>query len=173
MFCFFFFFFVLVPKVMNRFFSLAAVGTCSFLLRPKKLNMSCSTCTTASDERFGRRWLEATIERLEPDAAVVSWWSFSTPLWYGRWVEGRRPDLLIIDDRDLLDDGYGTASAAIDRFLPERPVYLIRLERDLPAFVERYLLERVEGIPSPGDVYRVVGRREGVAPTPAPTPLDA
>jgi hypothetical protein len=115
----------------------------------------------ASDERFGRVWLEATLQRLEPDAAVVSWWSFSTPLWYGRWVEGRRPDILIIDDRDVLDDGYGTASGAIDRWLPERPVYLIRLARDLPPFVERYVLERVDGVPSPGDLYRVVGRRPG------------
>ena len=99
-----------------------------------------------------------------PNAAVVSWWSFSTPLWYGRWVEGRRPDILIIDDRDILDDGYGTASAAIDRYLPERPVYLVRLARDLPPFVERYVLERVEGVPSPGDLYRVVARRRGRTP---------
>jgi 4-amino-4-deoxy-L-arabinose transferase-like glycosyltransferase len=113
----------------------------------------------ASNERFGRIWLEAALEHLEPDAVVVSWWSFSTPLWYGRWVEGRRPDLLIIDDRDILDDGYGTASAAIDRWLPERPVYLMRLAKDLPPFVERYVLERVDGVPSPGDLYRVVGRR--------------
>jgi hypothetical protein len=113
----------------------------------------------ASKERFGRVWLEAALANLEPNAAVVSWWSFSTPLWYGRWVEGRRPDILIVDDRDILDEGYGTASAAIDRFLPERPVYLVRLARDLPPFVERYVLERVEGVPSPGDLYRVVARR--------------
>jgi Protein of unknown function (DUF2723) len=115
----------------------------------------------ASRDRFGRTWLDATLERLDPDAAVVSWWSFSTPLWYGRWVEGRRPDLLIIDDRDIIDDGYGSASGAIDRHLPERPVYLIRLDRDLPQFIERYVLDRVDGIPSPGDVYRVVERRAG------------
>ena len=33
--------------------------------------------------------------------------------------------------------------------------------RDLPPFVERYVLERVEGVPSPGDLYRVVERRTG------------
>ena len=113
----------------------------------------------ASNDRFGRIWLDAAFQHLEPNAAVVSWWSFSTPLWYGRWVEGRRPDVRIIDDRDVLDDGYGTAAAAIDAHLGTRPVYLIRLERDLPAYVERYVLERVEGVPSPGDMYRVLGRR--------------
>ena len=111
--------------------------------------------------RFGRVWLEAAFEHLEPDAAVVSWWSFSTPLWYGRWVEGRRPDILIIDDRDILDDGYGTASAAIDQYLPERPVYLVRLERDLPPSSSDTCSSGSRAYPSPGDLYRVVERRSG------------
>jgi hypothetical protein len=114
----------------------------------------------ASDETFARDWLEASLLALEPDAAVLSWWSFSTPLWYGRWVEGRREDIVILDDRDVLDDGYGRVESAIDRFLGERPVYVVRLEQDLPALAQRYQLERVEGVPSPGDLYRVVGRRE-------------
>lgn len=121
----------------------------------------------ASDESYGRRWLEATFAALEPDAAVVSWWSYSTPLWYGRWVEGRRDDIVIIDDRDVLDDGYGTAAAAIDHFLPERPTYLIRLDRDLPTYQQRYLLERVESVPAPGILFRVLGPREPEAAAPA------
>jgi hypothetical protein len=32
----------------------------------------------ASDETFGRDWLEASLGALERDAVVVSWWSFST-----------------------------------------------------------------------------------------------
>lgn len=113
----------------------------------------------ASDERHGRDWLEATFEALEPNAAVVSWWSYSTPLWYGRWVEGRRDDIVIVDDRDVLDDGFGRAENAIDHFLDERPTYVIRLDRDLPAFRERYVLERVESVPGPGVLYRVLGPR--------------
>jgi hypothetical protein len=114
----------------------------------------------ASDETFGREWLEATLTALEPQAAVISWWSFSTPLWYGRWVEGRRDDIVIVDDRDVLDDGFGRVEAAIDHFLGQRPVYLVRLERDLPDLAARYYLERIETVPSPGDLYRVTGRRE-------------
>ncbi len=114
----------------------------------------------ASDETFGRDWLEATLGALEPRAAIVSWWSFSTPLWYGRWVEGRRDDIVIIDDRDVLDDGFGSVERAIDQLIGERPVYVIRLERDLAPLSARYLLERVASVPSPGDLYRVVGQRE-------------
>jgi hypothetical protein len=114
----------------------------------------------ASDETFGREWLGATLTALEPDAAVLSWWSFSTPLWYGRWVEGRREDIVILDDRDVLDQGYGRVENAIDELLGRRPVYVMRLAQDLPALAERYELERVEAVPSPGDLYRVLGRRE-------------
>ena len=109
----------------------------------------------ASHEARGREYLEATFEALEPDAVIISWWSFSTPLWYGQHVEGRREDVLIIDDRDILDDGYGDVNGAIDRYLGERPVYLVRLERDLKALEQRYELERVNSIPA--DVYLVSG----------------
>ncbi|MFV2063669.1 MAG: protein O-mannosyl-transferase family [Chloroflexota bacterium] len=121
----------------------------------------------ASGSTFGRDWLEATFSALEPNAAVVSWWSYSTPLWYGRWVEGRRDDIVVIDDRDVLDDGYGSAEGAIDHFLERRPVYVIRQERDLPGLRELYLLERVESVPSPGDLYRVLGRRTQTSAPPA------
>jgi hypothetical protein len=114
----------------------------------------------ATADRFGREWLEAALAALAPRAAVVSWWSFSTPLWYGRWVEGRRPDIVIVDDRDVLDDGFGRAENAIDHYLAERPVYIVRLERDLPAFAARYELEPVPGIPSAGPLFRVLGRRD-------------
>lgn len=114
----------------------------------------------ASGDRFGRDWLDATMAALAPDAVVVSWWSFSTPLWYGRWVEGRREDVLIVDDRDVLDDGYGSAEAAIDRYLGQRPVYVIRLEQDLAALAEHYRLERMDEVPGPGDLYRVLAKRK-------------
>ena len=40
---------------------------------------------------------------MEPNAVIVSWWSYSTPLWYAQVIEGRRPDIDIIDDRTRLD----------------------------------------------------------------------
>ncbi len=111
----------------------------------------------ASDDDRGRAVLEATFTALEPNAVVLSWWSYSTPLWYGRWVEGRRPDVTIIDDRDILDDGFGTVEAAIDHYLGQRPVYVIRLERDVDALGRRYALEPVPDVPV--DLRRVVARK--------------
>lgn len=111
----------------------------------------------ASADNWGRRIVEDTFAVLEPDAVVISWWSYSTPLWYGRWVEGRRPDVTIIDDRDILDDGFGTVEAAIDHHLGERPLYLIRLERDLASLRERYELQPVPGVPL--DLQRVVAHK--------------
>jgi hypothetical protein len=113
----------------------------------------------ASRDRSASRWVDAVLAALPPEAVVVSWWSMSTPLWYARWVEGRRPDVTIIDDRDIVDEGLRNVAGAIDLHLGERPVYVIRLSRDLPALEEAYVLERVEGIPAPSDLHRVVSRR--------------
>jgi hypothetical protein len=110
-----------------------------------------------SHETSARAWMEATFAAVDQDAVIVSWWNYSTALWYGRFVEGRRPDVTIIDDRTILDDGYGTAQHAIDAFIGSRPVYLIRLDRDLDQFRDAYDLSAVSGIPSQpsGTVYRV------------------
>jgi hypothetical protein len=110
-----------------------------------------------SDWRFARQWLEAVLPQLEPSAAVVSWWGFSTPLWYAQFVEGARPDVFVADDRTRLDLGLGDAFEFVEANLGERPLYIIRLERDMPAFRERYSLTPLE-VPW-GPVYRVDGRR--------------
>jgi hypothetical protein len=97
----------------------------------------------ASESRddAGARWLDAAYAVLPQDAVVVSWWSYSTTMWYGRWVEGRRPDVQIVDDRNILDDGYGDAETAVDHFLAlGRPVFLIRQPQDIPALASRYRL---------------------------------
>jgi hypothetical protein len=92
-----------------------------------------------SRERAGQLWADAALATLKPNAAVISWWSYSTTLWYERFVEGRRPDILIVDDRVRLDEGYGDLPATIDRFRAEgRPVYLIRPENEIPPLMDRY-----------------------------------
>ncbi|MFN8521401.1 MAG: hypothetical protein U0667_18930, partial [Chloroflexota bacterium] len=113
----------------------------------------------ASDDTWAREWVDALLPQLEPDPVVVSWWSFSTPLWYARWAEGERPDMTVIDDRDVLDDGLGDLRDVIDGYLDEgRPVYLIRLEDDMAPYHERYELEEVPDIPG-ATVWHVLGRR--------------
>jgi 4-amino-4-deoxy-L-arabinose transferase-like glycosyltransferase len=112
-----------------------------------------------SGDHGARNWMEATFAALPPNAVIVSWWSYSTALWYGHFVEGLRPDVTIIDDRTILDDGYGTVQNAIDAYLGKRPVYLIRISYDLPPLEQRYSLRLVPGLPALTDVYRVLPPR--------------
>jgi hypothetical protein len=113
----------------------------------------------ASDDTWARAWVDALLPQLGPDPVVISWWSFSTPLWYARWAQGERPDMTVIDDRDVLDDGLGDLRDVIDGYLDQgRPVYLIRLDDDLPPFEARFELEEVPDIPG-ATVWHVVGRR--------------
>ena len=50
---------------------------------------------------------------LPPDAAILSYWDASTPLWHAEYVEGRRPDVLIVDDTNIVYEGWGTREARI------------------------------------------------------------
>jgi hypothetical protein len=111
-----------------------------------------------SRDRGAAQWLDATLARLEPDAVVVSWWSYSTPLWYAQHVEGRIPEVTIVDDRTRLDEELGEVGDVIERYLGRRPVYLIRASTgELRRLADAYELE-------PGPVtnalVRVVERRE-------------
>ncbi len=109
-----------------------------------------------SNDLTARGWLDEMARELPPDSVVVSWWSFSTPMWYAQYLEGWRPDVTIIDDRTMLDEGLGSAQEVIDSYLGERPVFLIRLDRDIPAFESRYELEPVVSI---GPVYAVTDQQ--------------
>ena len=103
-------------------------------------------------------WLDEAMRSFDRGAVVVSWWSTSTTLWYGTLVEGRRPDLLLVDDSDIVYDGLGSAEAVIDRYLGTRPVLVIRSSAsDIATLAVRYVLEPVG---RPAGVYRVTGTRE-------------
>jgi hypothetical protein len=102
------------------------------------------------------RWALATVE---PDAVLLTWWSFSTPLWYRTLVLGERPDVEVVDDRDRLDEGLGEVEDVIRAALPARPVYLVRQPAELAALEARWL---IEAIPDPlglQPLYRVLGPR--------------
>ena len=79
-----------------------------------------------AQNRDADRWVASVHSALPPEAVIISWWSYSTPLWYHRWILGERPDVKIIDERNIIDDGYGTIDRAIDSFLGRgRPVYVV------------------------------------------------
>jgi len=102
-------------------------------------------------------WLDRILdERLTgPNAVIVSWWSYSTPLWYAQHIEGRRPDIRVIDDRTRIDEHLGEIADVIDANLGRRPVIVIQVDpKVLAGLAERYQLSLLP-IAGPQPVYRV------------------
>jgi hypothetical protein len=111
-----------------------------------------------SRETWVDDWLDETFAALEPDAVVISWWSYSTPLWYGQLVDGRRTDVWVVDDRTRLDLDLGEVANVIEANLDTRPVYLIRATTsEVDVLTDRYAIEPVD---RPGNLFRVTGRQE-------------
>ena len=108
-----------------------------------------------SDDTAAQTWTNQVLGAVEPNAVIVSWWSYSTPLWYAQVVDDRRPDVCIIDDRNRLDYDLGELDQVIARYLPTRPVYLIRNgDSELPALAGKYSVTPV-GLPSAPNLLRV------------------
>jgi MFS family permease len=112
-----------------------------------------------SNDFDAERWVAAVHEALPDDAVIISWWSYSTPLWYHRWIEGERPDVKIIDERNILDDGYGTIGDAVEAFLGRRPVYIVPPSWEMDAILARWEIEAIQTYPGFSELWRVVGRR--------------
>ena len=82
----------------------------------------------AEGDHSAAAWTDHALQVMQPNAMIVSWWSYSTPLWYAQLIQGRRPDVAIVDDRTRLDDNLGSLTDVIDANLGKRPVYVIRLD---------------------------------------------
>jgi hypothetical protein len=111
------------------------------------------------DDRAAEEWVDRALGVMDQDAVIVSWWGYSTPLWYAQRVEGRRPDLVIIDDRTRLDEGLGDITDVIDAHLGRTPVYVIRDDpSEVALLADRYELVPVDG-PDAHWLTEVIGRR--------------
>jgi hypothetical protein len=107
--------------------------------RYKAVDMSRRTDATS--------WVNHVMDTVAPDAVIVSWWSYSTPLWYAQCVEGQRPDVAIVDDRTRLDENLGGLDDFIDANLGHRPVYVLRIDpREVSALADRYVLDYMDGL---------------------------
>ena len=124
-----------------------ALPVAAMLLLPTALAIP--TRLVAVDESLDRSaadWTDFAFDAMQPDAIIVSWWSYSTPLWYAQRVEGRRPDVMIVDDRTRLDAGLGELNDVIDANLGSRPVYVIRSDpAEVAALSARYRLRPLDG----------------------------
>lgn len=112
-------------------------------------------------DRGAERWLDAALAEMEPNAIVVSWWSFSTPLWYAQHIEGKRPDIFVADDRTRLDQNLGALTDVIEDNLGKRPVYAIRVDtQELELLRARYNLTPLAS-PNAANVFKVTSRTVG------------
>jgi 4-amino-4-deoxy-L-arabinose transferase-like glycosyltransferase len=118
-----------------------------------------------TSDREAQQWLDAVLGDLKPDAVVVSWWSYSTPLWYAQQLEGRRRDIFVADDRTRLDLNLGDVTDVIDGSLAnQRPVYVIRADPlELARLAARYSLTSLAS-PFAKDVFQVTSRGSAGAP---------
>ncbi len=105
-------------------------------------------------------WAHRAMALMEANAVVISWWSYSTTLWYAQIVEGQRPDVWIVDDRTRLDDNLGEVTDVVDAALGHRPVYVVRLagDDDLAAVEARYDVQ-VFTMPTDQPIMKILGRR--------------
>jgi hypothetical protein len=104
-------------------------------------------------------WAHTAMGLFKADAVVVSWWSYSTTLWYAQIIEGQRPDVWIVDDRTRLDENLGDITDVIEAELGKRPVYLVRLGGDdLSQIYARYDVRGID-MPTEQTILEIVGRK--------------
>ena len=85
-----------------------------------------------SNDLSGSEYVDSVFTMLPQHAAILSEWDASTPLWHGQQVLGLRPDVLVVDDTNIVYDGWVTRERRIESLICERPVFMIRLsDRDL------------------------------------------
>jgi hypothetical protein len=105
------------------------------------LGISTARVADLSGDRSGDAYVSSVMESLPRDAVILSEWDTSTPLWYGQLIAGDRPDVLVLDDSNIVYDGWGTRERAIAAFVCQRPVFMLRLdEADLASTRDAYVL---------------------------------
>jgi hypothetical protein len=113
-----------------------------------------------SRNREADAWVASIHARLPPNAVIISWWSYSTPLWYHRWVLGERPDVTIVDERNIIDEGYRTMNNAIRTYLGERPVYVVPPHWEWAELTREWSFRSVSTYPGYTDLLHIEGPRQ-------------
>ncbi|HET9345451.1 MAG TPA: DUF2723 domain-containing protein [Candidatus Limnocylindrales bacterium] len=148
------------PERRFRPIATVAIGLAAILLLAPTVAVFPERAEDAdrTGDRSAAEWLDAVLDEVEPDAMIVSWWSFSTPLWYAQLIEERRTDIFVADDRTRLDQDLGDLTTVIDGNLDKRPVYVIRIDQnELAMLRDRYNLTPLAN-PRAGNVLKVTPR---------------
>jgi hypothetical protein len=78
-----------------------------------------------SGDRSARTYVDALFAALPENAAILSFWGATPPLWHAQAVLGERPDVLVVDDTNIVYEGWGTREARIDSVICSRPVFVL------------------------------------------------
>ena len=107
------------------------------------VGLAASTWRSAdrSADRSGEEYVAAVFAALPPNAVILSEWDSSTPLWHGQHVRGERQDVLIVDDTNIVYEGWVTREARIASVICDRPTFILRLlDSDLEPTRSEYTL---------------------------------
>jgi len=116
-----------------------AVLACAFAIGLAATNWQASD---RSGEHGGDTYVDAMFGALPPDAAILTPWDASAPLWHAQFVLGQRPDVLVVDDTNVVYEGWGTRERRIASLICDRPVFILRLkDSDLEPTRAGYRLE--------------------------------
>lgn len=132
---------------------IALVGPAVIAAPSTRLAVDQSTDTRAAD------WSRWAFRTAEPSAIFLTWWGYSTPLWYRQVILGERADVSVVDDRTRLDRNLGSVDDVIRANLGSRPIYLVRRTEDLPALEARWQLDVVADPDGLQPLLRVAGSR--------------
>jgi Protein of unknown function (DUF2723) len=128
-----------------------------------------------SGDHTGQDYVDAVFAALPPDAAILAYWDASTPLWHGQLVQGMRSDVLIVDDTNIVYEGWVTRERRIESLICERPVFILRLaDADLRPTRDEFQLEPFIAVRTAAGgssaaverpIYRVEPLGSGACPT--------
>jgi hypothetical protein len=94
-----------------------------------------------SGDRSARAYVDTLFAALPPDAAILSFWGASAPLWHAQLVLGERPDVLVVDDTNVAYEGWGTREARIAPLVCRRPVFVLPTRAsDMDALRQEYVV---------------------------------
>ena len=92
-----------------------------------------------SQDHSGEAYANGLLAALPPNAVIFSFWGPSAPLWHAQFVLGVRPDVLIVDDTNIVYEGWGTRDVRIASLICSRPIYDITVnEHDVASTRLKY-----------------------------------
>jgi len=80
-----------------------------------------------SGDRSARTFVDTLFAALPENSVIISFWGPSPPLWHAQQVLGERPDVLVVDDTNIVYEGWGTREKRIASLICTRPVFILPL----------------------------------------------